>query len=241
MKFERIISHRGASAYAPENTLAAFKLAKDLGSKIIEFDISQSIDGELFVFHDENLNRTTNGEGAIHLREAAYINSLDAGIWFASKYIGIKIPTFKETISWLLQNDMQANIEIKPFHDAERITKAVLHELDLYWPRDKTLPIISSFNYEALKICNKIKPHLTLALLLDSWPDSWLDLARNINCKMINISKKIASRKIVNKIKKNGFEVNVYTVNNCRVANKMFAWGVSAVFSDYPDLISYNK
>jgi glycerophosphoryl diester phosphodiesterase len=238
-KVGQIISHRGASAYAPENTIASFQKAIDLGGKIVEFDVSQSFDGELFIFHDAVLNRTTNGVGYLHNVDAKYVASLDAGGWFAKKYLGLKVPTFKETIEWLLKNNMQANIEIKTVNgNVLQITSEVLLQLDKYWPKNQPQPLISSFDYDALLFCHNYDHNLPLAWLLDKWDDNWLELAQKINCIALNLSYRCASKKRVAAILQHGYKVNVYTVNSKRLAVKLFNWGVSAVISDYPDLMT---
>ena len=148
---ERIIGHRGAAAYAPENTLAAFDKARELGCHLIEFDVMLSADGEAFVFHDENLKRTTNGRGEIGLVTAEYVRSLDAGRWYSKQFRGEKIPTLREVIEWLTVSKVQANIEIKPYPGfTEQTTIAVLTHINRYWPQDKELPVVSSFDLDAL-------------------------------------------------------------------------------------------
>ena len=96
---ERIIGHRGAAGYAPENTLAAFEKARVLGCHFIEFDVMLSADGEAFIFHDENIKRTTNGRGEFGLLTAEYLRSLDAGHWYAKKFRGEKILSFQDAIA----------------------------------------------------------------------------------------------------------------------------------------------
>lgn len=234
-----VIAHRGASAYAPENTIASFEKARDLGCSCIEFDVALNHDNDLFVFHDDLLYRTTNGTGEMANATTQYLKSLDAGAWFLEKFKGIEIPTFREAIHWFNSQDIQANIEIKPIQDAiYKTTLAVLYEIDNYWAKDKKLPLISSFNYESLLICYKENPQLKLGLLLNSWPDNWLELARKINCYSINLNKKIATRKRIKDIIANGYKVYIFTVNNRLMANIYFKLKVDAIFSDYPDLLT---
>jgi glycerophosphoryl diester phosphodiesterase len=145
----------------------------------------------------------------------------------------------REAISWLVENDMRVNLEIKPFNDnILSITTGVLKNLDLFWPQDMSLPIISSFNYEVLQLLKEYKPNLPLGLLLEFWPPNWLDLAQKINCKNINISKQIITKNIVSEIKLHGLAVNVFTVNTPKLAYTLCDWGVAGIFSDYPDLLS---
>lgn len=238
MELPRVIAHRGASAYAPENTLIAFQKAVELGSQCIEFDVMLSSDGEPFIFHDEKLKRTTNGKGEIGLSTADYLRSLDAGRWYSKKFSGEKIPSLTETLQWLLATNVEANIEIKPYPGTtEQTTVAVLSQLIRIWPIKKPLPLLSSFDLNALKLCRSINPELPLGLLLDKWDKKWLHLATELHCFSIHFNKKALTKERVIEVKNEGFKVCVYTVNSRRQANKLLGWGVDAVFSDYPDLL----
>jgi glycerophosphoryl diester phosphodiesterase len=104
-----VIGHRGASAYAPENTLVAFDKALSLGCQFIEFDVMCSADGEPFIIHDDHLKRTTNGRGEVGLVDAAYLKTLDAGSWFSRDFKGERIPHLREALKWLSFSGVQAN------------------------------------------------------------------------------------------------------------------------------------
>lgn len=235
---ERIIGHRGASAYAPENTLASFERAHALGCDFIEFDVMLSADGEAFIFHDESLKRTTTGRGEFGLVTAEYLRSLDAGLWYSKQFRGEKIPTLKDTLEWLITTKVQANIEIKPYPGrTEETTTAVLTHINRYWPQDRALPLISSFDLNALTLCRNIAPEMPLGLLLDKWQDNCLKLAQDLHCFSVHLSRRAATAARVSAIKNEGYKVYVYTVNSKRQAMKLFNMGVDAVFSDYPDLL----
>ncbi|MGM0420972.1 MAG: glycerophosphodiester phosphodiesterase [Bacillota bacterium] len=107
-----IQAHRGYSGLYPENTLLAFEKALEAGADIIEFDIHISKDNEVFVIHDEELDRTTDGSGLIGEHTAAEIKNLDAGSWFSQEFAGEKIPTLAEVID-LIQGRAIINVEIK--------------------------------------------------------------------------------------------------------------------------------
>ena len=236
---EQIIGHRGAAAYAPENTIASFEKAYALGCRFIEFDVMLSADGEAFIFHDDKLKRTTNGRGEFGNVNADYVRSLDAGRWYSKKFLNEKIPSLKETIQWLTAKDMHANIEIKPYPgQTEQTTTAVLTHINRYWPHDKKLPLISSFDVDALVLCRSLSPEIPLGLLLDKWQDNWEKLVSDLHCSSVHMSKRVATAKRVSDIKQKGYSVFVYTINRRRKANKLFGWGVDAVFSDRPDLLS---
>jgi glycerophosphoryl diester phosphodiesterase len=235
---EKVIGHRGASAYAPENTIAAFDKALSLGCRFIEFDVMCSVDGEPFIIHDDHLKRTTNGKGDVGLVDAAYLQSLDAGSWFSKQYKGERIPHFKDALKWLSCSGVQANIEIKPYNGAiEQTTVAVLSHIHRYWPQDKELPLVSSFEWEALVLCRSIAPEMPLGLLLHEWEEDWLQKAKQLACYSIHFNRKILTADRVRVVKEQGYLVCAYTVNRKRLANKLYGWGVDAIFSDYPDLL----
>lgn len=237
-----VIGHRGAAAYAPENTLASFNKAQRLGCDFIEFDVMLSADGHPFVFHDETLKRTTNGRGDFGKVNKEYIQSLDAGRWFSKQFLAEKIPSFSTALMWLLSTHVKANIEIKPYPGTtEQTTIAVLKELNTFWPENRPLPLVSSFDFDALTLCRSLSPELPLGLLLDKWQEDCLKQARNLDCYSIHLSTRAATPERVRAIKAEGFSVYVYTVNRPSQALKLLKWGVDAVFSDYPDLLGFEN
>lgn len=231
----RIIGHRGVAALAPENTLESFAMAYHYGLKSVEFDVILSADGEAFVFHDERLERTTNGHGEIGLVAADYLKTLDAGSWFSNEYKNAKIPTFKEALIWLCKHKMSANIEIKPFPGfIHETVNVVLRELDEIWPNSKALPLISSFEGEALRLCRKLHPQLPLGYLLDKWKPEEIDVAQSLDCISMNLNFMFTNFDRIQALKKRGLGVYVYTVNNQFLISRYFAFGVDGIFSDYP-------
>jgi glycerophosphoryl diester phosphodiesterase len=233
-----VISHRGASAYAPENTWAAFHKANELGCKSIEFDVMLSRDGDVFVFHDNRVDRTTNGSGEFGELTSEYLKSLDAGSWFSSQFVGEKIPQFHEVLTWLWTENVQANIEIKPYPGTtEQTTSHVISQLLDLWPKDKPWPLISSFDHEALFLCQRLAPQLPLGLLMHRWEKNWLVKASALKCYSLNLNHRLLSKDRVQEIKQHDFKILVYTVNRKSLALNLLNWGVDAIFSDYPDLL----
>jgi glycerophosphoryl diester phosphodiesterase len=233
-----VIAHRGASAYAPENTIAAFDLALASGCRWVEFDVMLSLDKEPIVFHDETLSRTTNGKGQVAQVDANYLASLDAGDWFSKQYRGEKIPHFREVLKWLIFSNVYANIEIKPAPGlAEETAVIVLNTLQRYWPTDYPLPLVSSFDVDVLSICRSLAPELPLGLLVHEWDGSWQKRAELLACTTVHVNHRILTAERAKEIKDAGFLLLSYTVNRKRLAQKLLSWGVDAVFSDYPDLL----
>lgn len=238
MLVDKVIGHRGASGYAPENTFASFEKALSLGCHCIEFDVMCSSDGEPFIFHDDSLKRTTNGQGMLGLVDSTYIKGLDAGSWFSKQFKEEKIPHFKDVLKWLSFSGVQANVEIKPYPGAtEQTTTAVLSHIHRYWPQSNNLPLVSSFDWEALVLCRSIAPEMPLGLLLDQWDANWLQKAKQIDCYSVHFNQSALTAERVKEVKDQGYKVCVYTVNRKRQAKKLFDWGVDAIFSDYPDLL----
>jgi glycerophosphoryl diester phosphodiesterase len=236
---DKVIGHRGASAYAPENTIAAFDKALLSGCRLIEFDVMCSVDGEPFLFHDDNLKRTTNGRGEFGLVDSTYVQSLDAGSWFSKQFKGESVPHLRDALKWFSFSGIQANIEIKAYKGTlEQTTIAVLSHIHRFWPQGKDLPLISCFDWNALVLCRSIAPEMPLGLLLHEWDEQWLQKAKQIDCYSIHFNRRILTAERVKAAKDQGYVVFAYTVNRKRLANKLFSWGVDAVFSDYPDLLT---
>ncbi len=233
-----VIAHRGASAYAPENTLAAFHRAEVLGAGCIEFDVQLSADNDLFVFHDDGLRRTTNGQGQFRMTTSEKLRQLDAGAWFSAHFRGEPIPSFGDALQWFAPRAVKANIEIKAStNQVEQTTLAVLREMNRHWPAKKALPLVSSFHLEALRLCAQLMPDLPLALLLATWRDDCLQLAKELGVGTVSLARAIVRRERVILLKEAGYNVCVYTVNRRAEAQRYLRWGADAVFSDHPDLL----
>src|SRR5437867_11693182 len=109
-----IIGHRGAADYAPENTLEGIREAARRGARWVEFDTKLTGDGVVILMHDDTLDRTTNGRGAVAGTAFHDIGLLDAGSWFGPAWRGVRVPRLADVLALLVELDMQANIEIKP-------------------------------------------------------------------------------------------------------------------------------
>lgn len=234
---KKYIAHRGASAYAPENTMAAFEKAVKMGATWIEMDVMLSHDGEPFVFHDDQLERTTNGRGAFGEVDSTYIKTLDAGGWFSDNFEHEPVPTLKTVLTWIASCDVNVNIEIKPFPGfSQETTMATLQAIHRYWPSYEDRVLISSFNVEALRLCRQFEPEMKMGLLLNKWQDDSLACAKELGCVSVHLNKKIALPARIRALIEAGFKVCVFTVNRRREAVKFLAMGVDAVFTNYPDI-----
>jgi glycerophosphoryl diester phosphodiesterase len=230
-----IVAHRGASAHAPENTLAAFLKAKQLGLKWVEFDTMLAATGEPVVMHDEDLKRTTNGHGNVIDYSYTDLCKLDAGSWFNPKFKNEKISLLNEVLSFLYEHQMAANIEIKPLLGYEQATvQQVFEVLEKSSERLPSPLLISSFSRIALKLARKISSTINLGFLMDEWQADWLDFCKEIGCVSVNVNAQLLNPVRVNAIKENDYLLLVYTVNEINKAEELLAWGVDAIFSDCP-------
>lgn len=124
MRRVQAIAHRGFSAVAPENTLAAFEKALERGPDMIECDVRQTKDGHLVVIHDATVDRTTDGTGAVADMSLSKLRELDAGRWFSDEYTGQRIPTLSEVLD-LTRNRVKLIVEIKEEHTEDQVVRMV--------------------------------------------------------------------------------------------------------------------
>ena len=236
--FPPVIAHRGASAYAPENTIVAFTKAAQLDIKWIEFDVMQAACGEAIVFHDETLDRTTNERGPVGDHPYAYLAALDAGAWFDMRFAGEKIPTLKQALEFLVNTKMSANVEIKPLPGQEKSTAIrALQAVSAYFPQPNPAILFSSFSIESLQALRDSSPNCLLGLLLHDWESRWQTVCQSLQCISVHVNEEIMTRDAAQEIKSMGKYLLCYTVNNPKRAMELYSWGVDAVFSDVPDKI----
>lgn len=231
----KIIGHRGAKGYAPENTLTSFRKAKELGAKWIEFDVKETKDNILIIIHDETFDRTTNGNGSVINTKWLDAKKFDAGSWFDPSFSNEKIPTLEETFLLLKNLKMGANIEIKPCPGREKQTAiAVANAIKNKWPAELPAPIVSSFQMESLIIAKKTNPKLIIGALFETLPNDWKQIITKVQADTIHIDHEIVHTKMIQEITQAGYPVLTYTVNDQNRANELFKMGVSAIFTDFP-------
>ena len=238
IKLPKVIGHRGARNHAPENTLAAFRKAAELGITWVEFDVMLTKDLVPIIMHDEQLDRTTNGHGEVANFLYSDINQLDAGQWFSSTFINEKIPRFTDVLDCLSRYQLGANVEIKPTPGKDIITaNKIISLVQSQWPLHLPPPLISSFSLESLFSVRKIDSTVPMGLLLDTWREDWLEIALELRCFSIHLNFAILTPERANAIKNAGYKLLVYTVNDINTALMLWSWGVDSIFSDCADEI----
>ncbi len=243
----RIIGHKGASGYAPENTLAAMELALDMGVDMIEIDVHLTKDGEVVVFHDEEVSRTTNGTGKIHEMTLEEVKQLDAGSWFGPEFAGEKVPTLREVIN-LVHGRADILIDIKSkgheFYDgfAEKIVDIIDEKED-----NKEWCIVQSYEQEYLEHAYARDSTIQMKKIMMGEDESLL-LSFYVNAKSfmtnrnkhhffetINPHYSTLSQRRVFRLHARGYSVHTYVVNDRENMIKMLNMAVDGIITDYPD------
>ena len=231
----RLIAHRGAKANAPENTLAAFRRAREEGATWVEFDVRLTKDDVPVVIHDKTLNRTTDGHGHVRKTTLAALKQHDAGGWFAPEFAGERVPTLAETLDCLAALDMGFNLEIKQSRGLEReTTRLALAVVAQRWPANRMTPVISSFSRDALAEARAVAPDLPRGYLADSLSARWRATVEALDCRTVHPGWRGLSRARINEVKAAGYPLLVWTVNQVPRARELFGHGVDALITDRP-------
>lgn len=231
-----LVAHRGASEHAPENTLAAFELAKEQGAKWLEFDVSTMGDGTPIIMHDATTSRCSDQDYAIEQLNRDILKTIDAGSWFSSAFVGETIPLFTEVLEWLRNNNMYANIEIKRHPQqcdtvafVQPILDCLINYRDL-WPR----LLITSFDPVSLDYCKAHEPNLLLGALFDQLPDDWQARCTRWQTKTIHINYKHLSQMFLTQAQENGMIVRSYTPPSYHAIAHYLGQGLTSVIVNSP-------
>jgi glycerophosphoryl diester phosphodiesterase len=236
--YPEVIAHRGAGLLAPENTLAALRLAASLGQRMVEFDVKLTADGEAVLLHDDTLDRTTDGRGPVASRTLASLRTLDAGAWRGASFAGERIPTLDAVIDLLRVLGLDANVELKPCPGRARETGArVTALLRDRWPEGAAPPLVSSFSPEALEASREVASSLPRALLVDAVTDAALDRAVALGCAALDVNHRALDEAAVARVKSRGLRVLVWTVNDTARAAALRSMGVDGVITDAVDVL----
>lgn len=235
--YPAIVAHRGGGKLAPENTLAAIDVGARYGHTMIEFDAKLSRDGQIFLLHDDTLERTSNGWGIAGDLDWDDLVKVDAGSWYSGEFKGESLPLLKDVAARCREHGMMANIEIKPTTgvDAQTGKVVALAARDLW--QGMTPPLLSSFSVAALEAAQQAAPELPRGLLLDEWRSDWRELTSRLACVSIHLNHKLLDEARIAALKAAGLKILVYTVNNPQRAATLLRWGVDSICTDRIDEI----
>lgn len=239
------IAHRGASGYAPENTIPAFELAMDMKTDYIELDIQLTKDFVPVVIHDGTVNRTTNGKGYVKDYTLEQISNLDAGSWFNEKYpmfarekfVDLRIPTLAQVFE-IFGKEIDYMIEIKDPNLNSNI-ESVLNEHILKYDLADHVSI-HSFSEASLRRFHSLNPSIPLYqivwynLPVNKISDSYLSRLKTYAVGISPNFQRINSSYVA-QVKKSGLKVFPYTVNYQVNMDKAYIWGVDGVHTNFPD------
>lgn len=242
---KKIFAHRGIPTLAPENTMPAFNAVVENGLKWIETDLSITKDEDVFIIHDDKLDRTTDKTGSIETVDTDVVKSADAGSWYDAKFAGEKIPTLAQLIEFLNQNKINANIELKGVvgDDANYLAdKLVLKFSKALENLDDDIDlIISSISPIMLEKMYKLNPELKYAVLFEhqAIQDDWNLIMQACNAKIIHPDDTDLTQEKIAMMKKYGYQINVWTVYDKKRAKQLFDWGVDGIFTNKADQLKY--
>lgn len=235
------IGHRGAAGHAPENTIAAIEQGIHKGAQWIEVDV-YCVEGQLIVFHDDRLERTTNGTGLVMEQRFEYLRSLDAGN-------GQPIPTLQEVFDTMAQFRclIGINIELKGPDTAGPVAaflqqQSADHALSLPKLLERNLLAVSSFEHHQLQHLHQLNPAIPLGALFwdlpSTAPHEAIATAQQLHATSLNLRHDTVTAEMIQAAHGVGLQVLAYTVNEPKDLNRMRSLGVDGVFTDYPDRVA---
>lgn len=259
MHHSLVIAHRGASGLAPENTLAAFRLAIELGSEGIEFDVQMSADSQPVVIHDARVNRTTNDAGPVAGFTADELARLDAGQWFQKRlnrrprtralveriagngFTHQSVPTLEAALSLLAPANLKRiYIELK----SRPASREALLESTLALARKFELEsavTLLSFDHEAIRLAKEVAPRVRTAATFPVTgralvtARSIIASAKRVGADEAALHFGITTRRAVAALKENGLAVSVWTVNRKMMMRRLIDLGVDAIMTNFPN------
>lgn len=232
------LGHRGASHDAPQNTLAAFRLANEYGADGYELDVHLTRDGVPVVIHDFTVDKTTDGTGPVASFTLAELKRLDAGIKFSPQFAGERIPTLAEVFDVLPPHSI-VNVELKTRSIGDNgLERATIHLIRERGLQDRV--IVSSFNPFSLLRVRRFAPELKIGLLYA--PDLPLYLRRAwfrglVRPHALHPHYRMVDERYMQWARRQGYEVNVWTVDDPEGMRRLAALGVNAIITNRPDVL----
>jgi glycerophosphoryl diester phosphodiesterase len=224
LQLPRVIGHRGAMTYAPENTLASFREAKRRGARWVEIDVKLAADSVPVLMHDSSLERTMGIDRLVAETPRAELPAL--------------VPTLEQAIECFRELGLGCNVEIKPCEGREVETARITVEtLRRCWPDALPAPLLSSFKEASLAAAFQAAPEFARALLLREIADDWRPRAEAVAAAGITTNgEKLTAPRAV-EIRKAGYLLSVYTINDGDVARALVGMGADCIITDAPDVI----
>lgn len=223
-------AHRGASSYAPENTMSSFKKAFQLGSNGIELDLQKTKDGKLVIFHDKEIDKKSNGTGKISDYTYNELLELDFGSWFGKEFKNEKIVLFEDFMKSVSDKNLILAIELKE----EGIEKDTLEIIDKYY--NKANIFITSFLYNALSNVRKFDNNIKIGWLIED------DINKRNVSELVKISgnqicppANLVSKEGIKLARENGLSVRLWGVSNEEIMDRVYKFDIDGMTVNFPD------
>jgi glycerophosphoryl diester phosphodiesterase len=223
----KIIGHRGALGYEPENTLRSFRRAIELGADMVELDVWTLPSGEVVIMHDHTVDRTTDGYDYLVKLSFEAVRSLDAGK-------GERVPTLEEALD-VIDGEVPVNIELKGRSTAGAVAEIIERYMAEHgWKREDFL--VSSFNHPELRAFKMLMPEIDIAALMDGVPLTYAAFAEELGCVAVNPGHEFVNEDYVTDAHRRGLKVLVWTVDDPDEVHRMMDLGVDGIFTNLPNL-----
>ncbi len=235
MRLPWVIAHRGASAVAPENTMAAFRRAQAMGADCIETDLHLSRDGRLVIVHDATLERTTNGSGPVKNHTLAELRELDAGRWFGEDFAGERLPTIDELLEFAGPADLSLYLEIKggAGYGVERAVISALRGR-----KESKAAVVLCFDPSVLDRIHQLDRLLMTGLLFDSDPAENVREAVRVGARQIGPRGDCITPELIADAHRRGLKVVAWTINEPAQMRALASAGVDGIITNHPDRLA---
>ena len=228
------VAHRGASGHAPENTLAAFRRAVELGATFIETDLQLSRDARFVAMHDATLDRTTTARGSVQALTLAELRELDVGSWFGPQFVGERIPTLEEILDFARESDVALYLELKPggvWGSGHALVGA------LRGAQEATSVVVLSFDPATLAGIRQLEPTLMTGFLFDQACPDAVGRALHVGARQLAPRGDLVTPELVAQARRADLQVVTWTINEPAHIRALIAAGVDGIMSDYPDRV----
>jgi glycerophosphoryl diester phosphodiesterase len=227
-----VIAHRGASSYAPENTVAAFDLALEMGARHLELDVHFTSDGHIVVIHDDTVDRTTNGHGPVTSHTLAELRALDAGAWFDRRFAGERIPTFADVLE-RYKGRAHLHTEIKGH--AEHLAEGTVDLIRKHGMVDQVT--ITSFQRARLVETRACAPELPTGWLVGEITDAIIADARAMGLTQLCPRANTVTPALVRRLRGEGFVVRAWGVATEELMRQVVSAGADGMTVNFPDTL----
>lgn len=223
-----IIAHRGASGYEPENTLRACKRALEMGVHAIELDVHTAKSGELVVIHDDTIDRTTNGTGAVTEFTYQELQQYDAGE-------GEQIPTLAQVLE-LINKEALVNLDLKSLSAAQPLAELIKRYVTKkQWSYDNF--VVTAFDYDTVMEFHTHCPQVPIGIIFEKNLTGSIDTVQQAAAQCAVVPYQSVTQELVDEAHELGIAIFAYTVNNRSIAQRLVKLDVDAIIADYPDIL----